>query len=62
MNPLWRAAPFVLRRYPGVLAALVAAAALLALAAAAGPLFVSASASAAGGDELRRLTGLGGGA
>ncbi len=62
MNPLWRAAPFVLRRYPGVLAALVAAAALLALAAAAGPLFVSASASAAVGDELRRLTGFGAGA
>ena len=62
MNPLWRAAPLVLRRYPGVLAALVAAAALLTLAAAAGPLFVSASASAAVGDELRRLTPFGAGA
>jgi putative ABC transport system permease protein len=62
VNPLWRTAPFVLRRFPGVLVALVAAAALLALAAAAGPLFVSASASAAVGDELRRLTGFGAGA
>jgi putative ABC transport system permease protein len=62
MSPLWRAAPLVLRRYPGVLAALVAAAALLTLAAAAGPLFVSAAASAAVGDELRRLTPFGAGA
>ena len=62
MSPLWRAAPLVLRRYPGVLAALVAAAALLTLAAAAGPLFVSAAASAAVGDELRRRTPFGAGA
>ena len=61
MNPLWRKAPFVLRRFPGVLASLVAAAALLALAAAASPLFVSASASAAVGDELDRLTPFGAG-
>jgi putative ABC transport system permease protein len=60
-NPLWRKAPFVLRRFPGVLASLVAAAALLALAAAASPLFVSASASAAVGDELDRLTLFGAG-
>ena len=62
MNPLWRKAPFVLRRFPGVLASLVAAAGLLALAAAASPLFVSASASAAVGDELERLTPFGAGA
>jgi len=61
VNPLWRKAPFVLRRFPGVLASLVAAAALLALAAAASPLFVSASASAAVGDELDRLTPFGAG-
>ena len=36
-NPLWRRAPFVLSRFPGIAAALVGGAALLAVASAAGP-------------------------
>jgi putative ABC transport system permease protein len=60
-NPLWRKAPLALRRFPGILAALVAGAALLALAASASPLFVSASASAALADELEDVTVFGAG-
>jgi putative ABC transport system permease protein len=42
-DPVWTRAPFVLLRYPGLLAALAAGALLLSLTAAAFPLFVSAS-------------------
>lgn len=44
-NPLWGKAPFVLFRFPGLLAALVLGALLLSLAAAASPLFLSATSS-----------------
>jgi len=44
-NPLWAKAPFVLFRFPGLLAALVLGALLLSLAAAASPLFLSATSS-----------------
>jgi putative ABC transport system permease protein len=60
-NPLWRRAPFVLLRYPGILGALVGGAALLAVAGAASPLFVSASGGAALGDELDAVTPYGAG-
>jgi putative ABC transport system permease protein len=44
-NPLWRKAPFVLLRFPALLAALAVGTLLLALAAAAYPLFISATTS-----------------
>jgi putative ABC transport system permease protein len=56
-----RRAPFVLRSYPGILAALVGGAALLAVAGAASPLFVSASGGAALRDELDAVTPYGAG-
>jgi putative ABC transport system permease protein len=60
-NPLWRKASLTLRRYPGLLAALVGGAALLAAAAAASPLFVSASGSAALRTEIDHATAYGAG-
>ncbi len=60
-NPLWRKAPFTLRRYPGLLVALAGGAALLAVAAAASPLFVSASGSAALRSEIEHATPYGAG-
>jgi putative ABC transport system permease protein len=44
-DPVWTRAPFVLLRYPGLLAALAAGALLLSLTVAAFPMFLSASAS-----------------
>jgi putative ABC transport system permease protein len=46
-NPILAKTPLLLLRYPGVLAAVAAAAAVLVVAAASGPLFVSAAGSAA---------------
>jgi putative ABC transport system permease protein len=45
LTPVWRKAPFVLLRYPGLLAALAVGALLLSMAVASYSLFVSASAS-----------------
>jgi hypothetical protein len=55
-NPLWRRAPFVLSRFPGIAVALVGGAALLAVASAAGPLFVASAGSAALEQELEAVT------
>ncbi len=60
-NPLWRRAPFVLSRFPGIAAALVGGAALLAVASAAGPLFVASAGSAALEQELDAVTPYGAG-
>jgi putative ABC transport system permease protein len=50
LDPLWRKAPFAMRRYPGLFASLTLGALLLSLAAVALPIFVSATTS----DLLRR--------
>lgn len=52
LSPLWRAAPLVLRHYPGILVALIVGAAVLSLSAAAPPLYSSASAGALVADGI----------
>ena len=53
MGPLWRSAPLVLLRYPGLLVAVALGAFLLALSAAGYPLFLERSGSALVRDEIR---------
>lgn len=54
MNPLWRRAPLVLFRYPGLILPLAVGSLLLAFTAAAYPLFIGASAGALLRDEIGR--------
>ena len=60
-NPLWARSPLVLRRYPGLLVAVVAGALLLAVAAASSPLFLSSAASSAMRQEVEDVTVFGAG-
>jgi putative ABC transport system permease protein len=54
LDPLWKKAPLVLLRFPGLFAALAIGALLLALAGASYPLFVSATASELVGRQIER--------
>jgi putative ABC transport system permease protein len=55
-NPMWSKAPLVLRRFPAILVAIVAAAVILAVSSAAGPLFLSSAGSASLADGVARTT------
>ena len=53
-NPLWTKAPFLLRRFPGVLVAVLGAVLVLAMASAASPLFLSSAGNASLERQLRQ--------
>src|SRR6266545_6227458 len=52
-NPLWTKAPFLLRRFPEVLVAVLGAVLVLAMASAASPLFLSSAGNASLERQLR---------
>jgi putative ABC transport system permease protein len=54
-GPLWLKAPFVLLRYPAILAAVLAAAVIVGVTSAASPLFLASAAGSAMEDEVAQL-------
>ncbi|HVL65450.1 MAG TPA: hypothetical protein VM573_09815, partial [Actinomycetota bacterium] len=61
LDPVWRKAPFLLRRFPQILAAVVAGAMILGATAAARPGYLASSGRAAIGREIEELSRWAGG-